>query len=1012
MKKHRSSKRFSRPAKPLGLGLKVSVTALLALCTQSAQAASATWNASPTTSVWEATGTESNWLTGIATFPGDISGGVTNTDVATFFGIGNTTTLAINATAENTTPLNIAGIIFSGPDKSAYTIGSTTGNPLWLSSGASNQIVISGASSSGTGNTQTVNSPLVLQPATATSAGTYQFQNNASGTTAATDVLIIAGSVTGGTTTQGIALTVRGANTNTTNVVSGNITNGGAAQGISLAKLDAGTWTLGGANAYTGATSVGGGILAITGSNTGGGSYSVSVGTLTLNPSGTVNASSIAFAGPNTTVNVNGGTVVVSGSVTTAQSASRSTNLNGGIFQVATNLYTAAAASDLKFNGGTLKSGTVGGLAVDGANFNSTHTVTVLAGGATLDTAIGNITSTAVFNGTNSGAITVKGGNTFKSNITSNGLLTLQDNSTWDIGGTGGASAVFLSSSVAGLSGNGTVSNSSATDGTLTTNFANTVGPFTYSGNIAPATASRIALTKNGTGTQILTGANTYSGATTITAGTLQVGAGGTTGTLSADSAISIAAGASLVFNRNNSVTQGTHFSAAAITGAGSLTQAGTSTLTLNTNNAYSGTTTIAAGIISASATRALGLGTVDISGGGTLQLSNDITLTNLLKTAGESAASASSGKIVSTGNNTVTGNIDFGNFGGLFTNIISTSGTLSLSGGISTTLGSGRTINFGGAGDTTSTGVIADGTSTVSVSKLGGGTLILSGANTYTGNTTVSGGTLLAGASNALGAGNLVLSGGALSSTVANLDIAGNVTLSAGGSLALNTTAAGSLTLAADKNFTMPVGTWSLSLTDAASYDKVIGSGAGTFAISDCTIALTSGVPDYQAAYTIFSGFASGTVSNVTISGYDTTNYVANLSNSGVLTFTSLTPTDGFATWQAGITWNGADSSAAADADADGQSNLLEYALGSNPVSASSTGAITSAVASNRLTLSFNRIADPALTYAVQASSDLTTSWTQIWSSTGVANTAAPVTVTDTQDLTARRFLRLVVTH
>ncbi|MEY4488920.1 MAG: hypothetical protein RIQ79_1428, partial [Verrucomicrobiota bacterium] len=62
--------------------------------------------------------------------------------------------------------------------------------------------------------------------------------------------------------------------------------------------------------------------------------------------------------------------------------------------------------------------------------------------------------------------------------------------------------------------------------------------------------------------------------------------------------------------------------------------------------------------------------------------------------------------------------------------------------------------------------------------------------------------------------------------------------------------------------------------------------------------------------------------------------------------------------------------------------------------------------------TLTFNRIADPALTYAVQASSDLTTSWTQIWSSTGAANTAAPVTVTDTQDLTARRFLRLVVTH
>ena len=71
------------------------------------------------------------------------------------------------------------------------------------------------------------------------------------------------------------------------------------------------------------------------------------------------------------------------------------------------------------------------------------------------------------------------------------------------------------------MSENGSIVNSSATDGTLTINFADTAGPFTYSGNIAPATSSRIALVKNGTGTQILSGANTYTGRTTIGGGTL-----------------------------------------------------------------------------------------------------------------------------------------------------------------------------------------------------------------------------------------------------------------------------------------------------------------------------------------------------------------------------------------------------------------------------------------------------------------------------------------------------------
>lgn len=228
------------------------------------------------------------------------------------------------------------------------------------------------------------------------------------------------------------------------------------------------------------------------------------------------------------------------------------------------------------------------------------------------------------------------------------------------------------------------------------------------------------SLTKSSGGTLILGGDNTYTGATTISAGILQIGNGGTTGRLAVSSAITN--NGALVFNRSNGITQGSGF-ANGISGSGSLTNAGAGTLTLNTDNTYAGPTTVSSGsikVLHASALGSTAAGTV-VNGTGSgnaanarLELEGGITVTG--ETLTINGAGNFYGALSSTsGSNTWAGNVTIGSPG---TRLGTTTGnTLTVSG----------IIDSG----TVETGLIIRNQDLASP-------VILSGANTYLGETQV----------------------------------------------------------------------------------------------------------------------------------------------------------------------------------------------------------------------------------------------------------------------------------
>ena len=582
----------------------------------------------------------------------------------------------------------------------------------------------------------------------------------------------------------------------------------------------------------------------------------------------------------------------VAGSGALTKAGAGNLTLSGPInsFSGATNI----AAGTLTVAGGSALSDSSSVSIAAGATLalSSSETIGNLSGAGSITLGSNTLTTLQTADTTFSGEISGDGGLSVNQTGSASHALTLSGNNSY-IGSTTllnygwlklDGDASVSSSSAVRVNGNGVLTLlSDQTIGSLASNNANAsiqLGSYTLSAGGDNTTTSALgaisgsgSLIKQGSGTLTLAGSNSYSGTTTVSAGTLSIAGDGNlgagdltlagstlaiTGATTIDNAIALT-GNSTIDNSDAATLSG------AISGAYDLTKTGAGALSLAAGNSYAATY-VNAGTLSVSSDGNLGSGSVNLAAGTTLTLTGAATIDNAIVLGGNAtvsaAASATLSGVVSgaytltkagAATLTLSGSNSYGattvSAGTLSvasdTNLGSGTLTLAASSTLATSnattidnaiaLSGNATVNTGA--DTTLSGVISGSNN---LTKTGAATLTLSGSNSYNGSTNVNAGTLSVAGDGNLGAGSLNLANGTTlqitgNTTIDNaLALTGVATLNAGAAATLSGVISGSGGLT-------KTGSGSLTLSGSNTNSGATTVSAGTLLVDGSTNSATT---------------------------------------------------------------------------------------------------------------------------------------------------------------------------
>jgi len=700
----------------------------------------------------------------------------------------------------------LTSISFDTSAGAGLTIGTTGGNKLILQSGGKIEEL---STLAGTGKTITINAPIQLTPVSGTSAGTYSFTSSSSDST---NTLNFGGPIWGSTTSNWETLTLGGVNTGN-NTVSGAISSGSA--NFALTKGNAGTWILTGSNSYNGVTTIStnGGILQVSGPN----------GKIAGTSGVTVNTGSLFIDGDTTTPSNNNsvtdrvvktGTLILNGGAFRLAAAaagntySQSFNAlstgigSGGVSNINTNAatgantltFSGAAASNYVRTVGALvdidlqtgfnvaftnaPSANVAGTGADailiGASLNNGDFVTAAAGNMTAAA----YTTTGTTNWTAGKNMDVTGSNSSPyaaANVNSVRFAASGANTvTLSAGANNISGGILVTGNVganASLVTGGTIAGASGKDLVIFQN--NATGSLEIASSIAD-NSTATGLSKGGAGVAILSGSNSYTGATTVTGGAVRLQ---NNNALGSTSAATIVSGAELQLSGGITVSRPITINGTGVSGtsgglhnlSGSNTctsvsfgssstlwsDAGTLTITGTISANSNGTTTGGAGNITLAANNGLtgrltinGPGTLTLSGtnafgsgvfsGGTLNVNNPYVFplgmgsaSSAININGAFTFDNTSGAPITLANNewwTYNANITFSTAAGTVNNSLNLGGGgIALSGNRTMTLNGAGALTFGGTmtntqnGNTTLTVNNGAGTASTSALNLGG---------------------------------------------------------------------------------------------------------------------------------------------------------------------------------------------------------------------------------------------------------------------------------------------------